>query len=108
MDIEYRQSVGAGVGQAMSKTKRVVGLGYTPEEGLPVIVLKAVGPRVDQLVGKTLNASGPRLVRDAALLDRLYQLPVDAAIDPSMFQLVASLLIHVFAMNEKLKGTNHG
>lgn len=92
----------------MSETKRLVGLGYTPEDGLPVIVLKAAGPRVDQLVGKTLNASGPRLVRDGALLDRLYRLPVDAAIDPSMFQLVASLLIHVFAMNEKLKGTNNG
>lgn len=92
----------------MSESKRLVGLSYTPEEGLPVVVLKAVGPRVDQLIGKTLNTSGPRLVRDAALLDRLYRLPVDAAIDPSMFQLVASLLIHVFAMNEKLKGTSHG
>lgn len=92
----------------MNESKRLVGLGYAPEEGLPVVVIKAAGPRVDQLIGKTLNASGPRLVRDAALLERLYRLPVDATIDPSMFQLVASLLIHVFAMNEKLKGASLG
>lgn len=92
----------------MNESKRMVGLSYKPEDGLPIVVLKAAGPRVDELVGKTLNVSGPRLVRDAALLDKLYRLPVDAAIDPSLFQLVANLLIHVFAMNEKLKEKVHG
>lgn len=92
----------------MNESRRLVGLSYKPEDGLPIVVLKAAGPRVDELVGKTLNVSGPRLVRDAALLDKLYRLPVDAAIDPSLFQLVANLLIHVFAMNEKLKEGVHG
>lgn len=92
----------------MSESQRLVGLGYTPEEGLPVVVLKAAGPTVDELVATTLRVSGPRLVRDSALLDKLYRLPVDAPIDASLFQLVATLLIHVFAVNEKLKEVGHG
>jgi type III secretion system FlhB-like substrate exporter len=48
-------------------------------------------------------------VLDAALLEQLYRLPVDAAIDPALFQLVAVLLSHVLAVNEQIRGTaGHG
>jgi type III secretion system FlhB-like substrate exporter len=74
-------------------------------------------PSVPRLVGlshdeaahrlptKTLHAGGPRLVRDAALLEQLYRLPLDAAIDPALFQLVAVLLAHVLAVNQHIRET---
>ena len=81
----------------------MVGLSYDEEYGLPVVVLKASGPLSDELLTHTLRPSGPRVVRDAALLEQLYRLPVDAAIDPSLFQVVAVLLAHVLAVNERIR-----
>jgi flagellar biosynthesis protein len=88
-------------------TKRVVGLQYTAELELPRIVAKGVGPVADEMLKATLHVSGPRLVRDAELLERLYRLSVDATIDPKLFQLVATVLTYVFAINEKIKESNH-
>jgi type III secretion system FlhB-like substrate exporter len=84
---------------------RVVGLAYDEASGdtLPVVVLKAAGPATEALLAHTLHRDGPRLVRDAALLDQLYRLPVDAAIDPSLFTLVAALLAHVIAVNAQMR-----
>lgn len=83
---------------------RVVGLSYDEsQQRLPAVVLKAAGPVTEALLAETLHASGPRLVRDAALLEQLYRLPVDAAIDPALFQLVAVLLSHVLAVNEQIR-----
>ncbi|MBV0881809.1 hypothetical protein KTQ42_21250 [Noviherbaspirillum sp. L7-7A] len=83
---------------------RVVGLSYEEStEQLSTVVLKAVGPATEALLSETLHAGGPRLVRDAALLAQLYRVPVDAAIDPALFLLVAVLLSHVLAMNEQIR-----
>jgi type III secretion system FlhB-like substrate exporter len=85
---------------------RVVGLSYNDSaQQLPTVVLKAAGPVTDALLSATLHASGPRVVRDAALLKHLYRLPVDAAIDLALFQLVAVLLSHVLAGKEQIRGT---
>lgn len=84
---------------------RVVGLAWdeTNGESLPVVVLKAAGPATEVLLAHTLHREGPRLMRDAALLDQLYRLPVDATIDPSLFTLVAALLAHVIAVNAQMR-----
>jgi type III secretion system FlhB-like substrate exporter len=89
---------------------RVVGLRYDAdaENSLPSVVLKAAGPVTDALLAQTLHRDGPRLVRDAALLDQLYRLPVDAAIDPALFDLVAALLAHVIAVNEGIRNERGG
>jgi type III secretion system FlhB-like substrate exporter len=85
---------------------RVVGLSYDESAQLPpTVVLKVAGPATDALLSETLHAGGPRLVRDATLLEQLYRLPVDAAIDPGLFQLVAVLLSHVLAVNEQMRVT---
>lgn len=86
---------------------RVVGLQYKPEVGVPTVVIKGAGPVADELLKNTLKVKGPRLVRDPALLEQLYRLPIDSAIDPSLFQVVAAVLTHVFAVNEKMKGSDH-
>lgn len=88
--------------------KRVVGLHYDPEAGLPTIVVKGNGPIAERLLESTLKEDGPRLVRDPALLEQLYRLPTEAAIDPALFQVVAAVLTHVFSVNQKMKEANHG
>jgi len=46
---------------------------------------------------------GPPVVKNEALLDALYRLPVDSPIGPELFQAVAVLLAHVFAVDGKLR-----
>jgi type III secretion system FlhB-like substrate exporter len=81
----------------------VVGLAYDEEYGLPVVLLKAAGPVSRSVCASSSSVTGPRVVRDAGLLDQLYRLPLDAAIDPSLFQVVAVLLAHVLAINERMR-----
>jgi len=88
--------------------KRVVGLRYEPgEDSLPEVILKGAGPLADELLARRSGAGNrPPVVKDEALLDALYRLPIDSAIGPELFQAVAVLLAHVFAVEAKLKGRN--
>jgi type III secretion system FlhB-like substrate exporter len=88
--------------------QRVVGLSYEQQKGLPRVVLKAAGPITDDLLAHSLREDGPRVIRNAALLEQLYRLPVDAAIDPSLFRIVAALLAHVLAVNEQISQRRNG
>ena len=88
--------------------KRVVGLKYEPDDGLPQVILKGAGPLAEELLAMR-DRRRPNVVKDAALLDALYKLPVDSAIGPELFQAVAVVLAHVFAVEAKLRGeTMHG
>lgn len=83
--------------------KRVVGLRYEPGEALPAVILKGAGPLAEEL----LRRRGPRgaaVVKDEALLDALYRLPLDSAIGPELYQAVAALLAHIFAVEGKMRG----
>lgn len=93
--------------ETQEKLQRAVGLQYTPELGLPTVIAKGVGPVAEEMLSSTLQINGPRLVRDPELLEQLYRLPVDSVIDPKLFQIIATVLTYVFAVNEKMKGANH-
>jgi flagellar biosynthesis protein len=82
--------------------KRVVGLRYVPEEGLPQVILKGSGPLAETLLKRRDRHLGPQVVRNEALLQSLYRLPLDSAIGPETFHLVAVILSHVFALEHKL------
>jgi type III secretion system FlhB-like substrate exporter len=86
--------------------KRVVGLQYEPEQGLPQVILKGAGPLAEELLQRRigLGARTPPVVKDGALLEALYRLPVDGAIGPELFEAVAALLVHVFAVEARMKG----
>ena len=86
-----------------SEQKKVVGLRYEPGEGLPQVVVKGSGQLADAILRKRDAVDGPVVVKDAQLLEQLYRLPMDAQIGPELFQLVAALLVHVFAIEQKLK-----
>jgi type III secretion system FlhB-like substrate exporter len=82
---------------------RALGLAYDPQQGLPRVVFKAAGELAEQALKQGLHTSGPRVVRDGALLAQLYRLPLDGAIDASLFQAVAALLAHVLALNQQVR-----
>ena len=56
------------------------------------------------------QATRPPVVRDAALVDQLYRIPIDAPIGRELFPVMATLLAHLVQvdrhMQEKLSGVN--
>lgn len=86
-----------------NKNKKVVGIAYEPGKGLPRVVVKGNGPMAEQILRNRDPVEGPALVKDPLLLQQLYRLPMDAEIGPELFQLVAALLAHVFAVEQRLK-----
>lgn len=87
-----------------AEQKKVVGLRYEPAEGLPQVIVKGSGKMAEEILRQGAGDEGPMVVKDKALLDQLYRLPMDAQIGPELFQVVAALLAHVFAIEQKLKG----
>jgi type III secretion system FlhB-like substrate exporter len=82
--------------------RRLVGLKYEPE-GLPQVVAKASGEAVEEALRR--RAAGGRaapVVRNEALLEELFRLPLDAPIGRELFQVVAVLLAHVLDVEAKL------
>ena len=83
--------------------RRVVGLRYEPDDGLPEVILKGAGPLAEEILRRR-STQGPPVVKDEALLDALFRLPLDSAIGPELFHAVAVLLAHVFAVEGKMRG----
>jgi len=84
-----------------TEQKKVVGLRYEPAEGLPQLIVKGSGKMAEEILRKGNAGDGPVVVKDKALLDQLFRLPMDAQIGPDLFQVVATLLAHVFAVEQK-------
>ena len=82
------------------QTKRVVGIKYDEGHGVPRIVVKGNGNLAEAII-KDRGMNGPPLIRDKELLNQLYRLPMDAEIGSELFELVAILLVHVFAIDER-------
>jgi type III secretion system FlhB-like substrate exporter len=108
MTAAYKSAMTALPMEHQSGPTRAVGLAYDPQDGLPRVVFKAAGELAEQALEHGLRVSGPRVVRDGALLAQLYRLPVDGAIDASLFQAVATLLSHVLALNQALREQGPG
>jgi flagellar biosynthesis protein len=85
-----------------ARIKRVVGLRYVPDEGLPQVILKGSGPLAEALLERRDRHVGPQVVRNEALLQALYRLPIDSAIGADLFRVVAAILAHVFAVDHKM------
>jgi type III secretion system FlhB-like substrate exporter len=88
---------------------RVVGLKYEPAEGLPQLIFKASGGHAEEvLLRRRHSAHAAPVMRNEALLEQLYRLPVDGRIGPELYRAVAVLLAHVFEVEMQLKGDAHG
>lgn len=84
--------------------KKVVGLHYKPGEGLPKVIVKGSGEQAEKILEKQKTLRSPLVVKDKELLQQLYRLPMDAEIGKELFELVALLLVHVYSIEEKIKG----
>jgi type III secretion system FlhB-like substrate exporter len=90
---------------------KLVGLKYEPTEGLPQVILKASGELAEEVLRQRTRAlHAAPVVKNEALLEQLYRLPVDGRIGPELFQVVAILLAHVLSIDAKAKakGASHG
>ena len=81
---------------------KVVGLRYREEEGLPKVILKGSGYIADDILatGKSIK-KGPLIVKNKELADQLYRLPVDTEIKPELFEVVATVLAHLYSLESK-------
>jgi len=91
------------------KPQRVVGVSYEPGELTPTVVLKSAGVGAQMVLDAARrSADAPPVVRDAALVDQLYRIPIDGAIGRELFPVMATLLAHLVLvdrhMQEKLSG----
>ncbi len=80
--------------------RRVVGLSCQSKDTAPVVVLRGAGLTADAILdsGAARTRRLP-VVRNEQLLDQLFRAPLDAPIDPSLYELVAILLVHVFSVD---------
>lgn len=85
----------------MAELKKVVGLKYEAGEGLPQVIVKGSGEAAEEILRRGEALGALPVVRDAALAEQLYRLPMDAPIGPELFELVAALLAHVFALEQQ-------
>ena len=84
---------------------RIVGLRYEPSEGAPRDVLKASGELAAQVLHARRHAAhAAPVVRDEALLEQLYRLPVDGEIGAELYRAVAIVVAHVLSVENRLKG----
>ena len=88
--------------------RKVVGLKYDAGHGLPEVIVKGSGRLAEKIIAQGDAIKGrPYRVKDQDLVDELYKLPIDAGIQPALFELVAAVLVHVYAVEEKL-GKEYG
>lgn len=80
---------------------KAVGLRYDPGHGLPQLVFKGVGSLADEAVRRSIRMGGPRVVKNAELVNQLYRLPIDAPIGTDLFRAVAIVMAHVLAVDVK-------
>ena len=88
--------------------KKVVGLSYVPGKGLPKVIVKGHGESAERILEYRKSLNGPPVVKDEKLCRQLYKLPMEAEISPDLFELVAMLLVHVFAIENKLADGKNG
>ena len=84
--------------------RKVVGMEYSPGTGLPQVTLKGAGPLADEILEQRWKAGHPKVIRDAALTEQLYRLPIDSQIGPELFRAVAIILTHVLSIEAKMQG----
>jgi type III secretion system FlhB-like substrate exporter len=91
------------------KPQRVVGVSYELGDLAPTVVLKSAGCGAQAVLEAAKRTSdGPAVVRDAALVDQLYRIPIDSAVGRELFPVLATLLAHVVQLDRHLQDKSSG
>jgi type III secretion system FlhB-like substrate exporter len=81
--------------------KRVVGVSYEAGDAAPLVMLKAAGADADALLSQASRRDDLPVVRDPALLNQLYRVPMDQPIGRELFPIMAVLLAHVLRLDRQ-------
>lgn len=86
------------------KLQRVVGVSYEAGDLAPVVILKSAGAGAEAVIEAAHRApDAPTIVRDAALVDQLYRIPIDGEVGRELFPVIATLLAHVVQLDRHLQ-----
>lgn len=88
----------------MVRQKKVVALSFSADSLLPQVVFNDSGVYAEHFEAefRKVNAD-TRVIKDQELLQKLAVLPVNSAVSPHLYQLVAMLIVHVFSTEALLK-----
>ena len=89
------------LGQAEAPLK-VIALEYKSQDAVPRVTMKAIGEEAEKALRMNRSGAGVRVVKDKALADQLYRLPIEAEIGQELYGVVARLLIHVFEVEGRM------
>ena len=86
------------------KIQRVVGVSYELGDLAPVVVLKSAGCGAEAVLDAAKRSpDSPPIVRDSALVDQLYRIPIDSNVGRELFPVLATLLAHVVQLDRHLQ-----
>ena len=78
---------------------KVIGLSFDVDAAsVPTVVLKGSGEAAAAVVADALQAANIPVVKDPALLQALYRVPVDHPIGRELFPVMAALIAHVLSV----------
>jgi len=85
-------------------TDKVVGLSVDLDAGgAPTVVLKSAGADAGNVVNAGVREGVP-VVRDPALVQALYRVPIDAPVGRELFPVMAALIAHVLNVDSSQRG----
>jgi len=87
-------------------TRRVVGVSYSLDDPAPTVVVKGSGAEAQAILASARADGDTVIVKDAALTDRLYRVPIDAPIGRELFPVMAVLLAHVLQVDRERTGSD--
>ena len=83
--------------------KKVIGLGYDPASDIaPTVMLKGTGAEAEAALELARREGDIPIVKDAALVDALYRVPIDGQVGRELFPVMAALLAHVMQIDKEL------
>lgn len=86
------------------KVKRVVGLRYRKSDALPTLVLKGSGHFAEKIIEESDNLdNSPTTIQNEELTKQLYKMSIDTQIQPEVFEMVATVLAHLYSIEERYK-----
>lgn len=90
-------------GDHLPVRNRVVGVKLTEDSLVPVVIVKAAGEHADELLREAQAKGDVPVIRSPALTSKLYRIPIDHAVTPDLFPMMAALLAHVIQVDKHRK-----
>jgi type III secretory pathway component EscU len=78
-------------------SNRVIGIGFNPGDPAPTVIFKAAGEQVHPVLTAARDIP---VVRNPALAEQLYRVPIDAPIGRELFPVMAVLLAQVLDLDQ--------